>query len=111
MFLADLIRTHIDNTCPVQIFVEAVQVRDGVYCYTGHICSGMMCLLLDAIIKFWVHIFCMITLLLYNSAFHIQEAAKRTNSWLPPPWAIAALLILGFNEFMTVLRYKSLTKF
>ncbi|KAE8715218.1 Protein ROOT HAIR DEFECTIVE 3-like protein 2 [Hibiscus syriacus] len=33
-----------------------------------------------------------------------QEANKRSNNWLPPPWAIVALLVLGFNEFMTVLR-------
>ncbi|MBA0598605.1 hypothetical protein Gorai_008362, partial [Gossypium raimondii] len=33
-----------------------------------------------------------------------QEANRRSNNWLPPPWAIVALLILGFNEFMTVLR-------
>ncbi|KAK8546874.1 hypothetical protein V6N13_093913 [Hibiscus sabdariffa] len=33
-----------------------------------------------------------------------QEAYKRSNNWLPPPWAIVALLVLGFNEFMTVLR-------
>ncbi|PPR87287.1 hypothetical protein GOBAR_AA33408 [Gossypium barbadense] len=32
------------------------------------------------------------------------EANRRSNNWLPPPWAIVALLILGFNEFMTVLR-------
>ncbi|KAF1859295.1 hypothetical protein Lal_00009879, partial [Lupinus albus] len=31
-------------------------------------------------------------------------ANKRSNHWLPPPWAIVALLILGFNEFMTLLR-------
>lgn len=34
-----------------------------------------------------------------------QEANKRNNSVLPPPWAIAAMLVLGFNEFMTLLRY------
>jgi hypothetical protein len=34
-----------------------------------------------------------------------QEAHKRSNNWLPPPWAIVALLVLGFNEFMTLLRY------
>lgn len=34
-----------------------------------------------------------------------QEASKRNNNWLPPPWAIVALFILGFNEFMTLLRY------
>ncbi|KAF6146737.1 hypothetical protein GIB67_009023 [Kingdonia uniflora] len=29
---------------------------------------------------------------------------KRTGNWLPPPWAIFAILVLGFNEFMTLLR-------
>ncbi|WVZ22407.1 hypothetical protein V8G54_000951 [Vigna mungo] len=33
-----------------------------------------------------------------------KEASKRNNNWLPPPWAIAAMVILGFNEFMTLLR-------
>uniref|UniRef100_A0A161ZTG6 GB1/RHD3-type G domain-containing protein n=1 Tax=Daucus carota subsp. sativus TaxID=79200 RepID=A0A161ZTG6_DAUCS len=33
-----------------------------------------------------------------------KEASKRGNNWLPPPWAIIALLVLGFNEFMTLLR-------
>ncbi|KAK4373844.1 hypothetical protein RND71_004521 [Anisodus tanguticus] len=33
-----------------------------------------------------------------------EEASKRNNNWLPPPWAVVALLILGFNEFMTLLR-------
>ncbi|KAJ0075276.1 hypothetical protein Patl1_33520 [Pistacia atlantica] len=33
-----------------------------------------------------------------------QEANKRNNNWLPPPWAIAAMVVLGFNEFMTLLR-------
>ena len=36
--------------------------------------------------------------------FH-QEANKRNNKWLPPPWALDAFTILGFNEFMTLLRY------
>ena len=36
--------------------------------------------------------------------FH-QEANKRNNNWLPPPWALDAFTILGFNEFMTLLRY------
>ncbi|KAI4329155.1 hypothetical protein L6164_021448 [Bauhinia variegata] len=39
-----------------------------------------------------------------TQAISAQEANKRNNSWLPPPWAIAALVILGFNEFMTLLR-------
>ncbi|XP_059287533.1 protein ROOT HAIR DEFECTIVE 3 homolog 1-like [Lycium ferocissimum] len=39
-----------------------------------------------------------------TQAIAAQEASKRNNNWLPPPWAILALLILGFNEFMTLLR-------
>ncbi|KAK4789742.1 hypothetical protein SAY86_017046 [Trapa natans] len=37
-------------------------------------------------------------------AMAAQEAARRSNNWLPPPWAILALVVLGFNEFMTLLR-------
>ncbi|KAK4399503.1 protein ROOT HAIR defective [Sesamum angolense] len=33
-----------------------------------------------------------------------EEAYKRGNNWLPPPWAIMAMIILGFNEFMLLLR-------
>ncbi|XP_055819921.1 protein ROOT HAIR DEFECTIVE 3-like [Solanum dulcamara] len=39
-----------------------------------------------------------------TQAIAAQEASKRNNNWLPPPWAVVALLILGFNEFMTLLR-------
>ncbi|KAJ6348250.1 hypothetical protein OIU76_004673 [Salix suchowensis] len=39
-----------------------------------------------------------------TQAISAQEAHKRNNNWLPPPWAIAALVVLGFNEFMTLLR-------
>ncbi|CAN0878019.1 Protein ROOT HAIR DEFECTIVE 3 homolog 1 [Linum grandiflorum] len=39
-----------------------------------------------------------------TQAISAQEANRRNNNWLPPPWAILALVILGFNEFMTVLR-------
>ncbi|KAL0010100.1 hypothetical protein SO802_005208 [Lithocarpus litseifolius] len=39
-----------------------------------------------------------------SQAITAQEANKRNNNWLPPPWAIAAMVILGFNEFMTLLR-------
>lgn len=39
-----------------------------------------------------------------SQAIAAQEASKRNNNWMPPPWAIAAMLILGFNEFMTLLR-------
>ncbi|XP_061372478.1 protein ROOT HAIR DEFECTIVE 3 homolog 1-like [Gastrolobium bilobum] len=39
-----------------------------------------------------------------SQAISAQEANKRSNNWLPPPWAIVALVILGFNEFMTLLR-------
>ncbi|TYH53414.1 hypothetical protein ES332_D09G099800v1 [Gossypium tomentosum] len=39
-----------------------------------------------------------------TQAISAQEANKRSNNWLPPPWAIVALIILGFNEFLTLLR-------
>ncbi|KAL8139292.1 hypothetical protein V2J09_005313 [Rumex salicifolius] len=39
-----------------------------------------------------------------SQAISAQEASKRNNNWMPPPWAIVALLVLGFNEFMTLLR-------
>jgi len=39
-----------------------------------------------------------------TQAIAAQEASKRQNNWLPPPWAILALVVLGFNEFMTLLR-------
>ncbi|XP_020226487.1 protein ROOT HAIR DEFECTIVE 3 [Cajanus cajan] len=39
-----------------------------------------------------------------SQAISAQEASKRNNNWLPPPWAIVALVVLGFNEFMTLLR-------
>lgn len=39
-----------------------------------------------------------------TQAIAAQEANKRNNNWLPPPWAIAAMVVLGFNEFMTLLR-------
>ncbi|PWA59660.1 RHD3/Sey1, P-loop containing nucleoside triphosphate hydrolase [Artemisia annua] len=39
-----------------------------------------------------------------TQAIASQEANKRNNNWMPPPWAIAALVVLGFNEFMTLLR-------
>jgi len=39
-----------------------------------------------------------------SQAMAAQEAAKRGKSWLPPPWAIGAMIVLGFNEFMALLR-------
>lgn len=39
-----------------------------------------------------------------TQAIAAQEANKRNNNWLPPPWALAAMAILGFNEFMTLLK-------
>ena len=39
-----------------------------------------------------------------SQALAAQEAAKRGKSWLPPPWAMAAIAVLGFNEFMALLR-------
>ncbi|XVF87054.1 hypothetical protein PTKIN_Ptkin18bG0089700 [Pterospermum kingtungense] len=37
-------------------------------------------------------------------AISAQEAYKQSNSWLPPPWAIVAMVVLGFNEFMFLIR-------
>lgn len=34
----------------------------------------------------------------------LQEAYKKSNNWLPPPWAILAMIVLGFNEFMLLLK-------
>lgn len=54
------------------------------------------------IIITWLHL-CALSLIPHvNICF--QEANKRNNNWLPPPWAILAIVILGFNEFMTLLR-------
>lgn len=39
-----------------------------------------------------------------KQALAAQEANLRDNSWLPPPWAILAIIVLGFNEFMALLR-------
>ncbi|XP_038982208.1 protein ROOT HAIR DEFECTIVE 3-like [Phoenix dactylifera] len=39
-----------------------------------------------------------------TQAISAQEAHKRSNSMLPPPWAIVTIAILGFNEFMMLLR-------
>ncbi|KAF4399263.1 hypothetical protein G4B88_022346 [Cannabis sativa] len=40
----------------------------------------------------------------FKTETEYTEANKRNNNWLPPPWAIVALVVLGFNEFMTLLR-------
>ncbi|XP_020100915.1 protein ROOT HAIR DEFECTIVE 3-like isoform X1 [Ananas comosus] len=39
-----------------------------------------------------------------TQAISAQEAHRRSSNWLPPPWAIVAIAILGFNEFMMLLR-------
>ncbi|XP_059445431.1 protein ROOT HAIR DEFECTIVE 3 homolog 2 isoform X2 [Corylus avellana] len=39
-----------------------------------------------------------------TQAISAQAAHRQSNSWLPPPWAILAMVVLGFNEFMLVLR-------
>ncbi|KAI8001095.1 hypothetical protein LOK49_LG09G02582 [Camellia lanceoleosa] len=39
-----------------------------------------------------------------TQAISAQEAHKRNNNWLPPPWAIMAMVVLGFNEFMLLLK-------
>ncbi|KAF8700072.1 hypothetical protein HU200_034433 [Digitaria exilis] len=37
-------------------------------------------------------------------AMSMQEAHRRSNKWLPPAWTILLLAILGYNEFMFLLR-------
>nr|POE70071.1 protein root hair defective 3 like 2 [Quercus suber] len=39
-----------------------------------------------------------------TQAVSAQEAHRKSNNWLPPPWAILAMIVLGFNEFMLLLR-------
>ncbi|XP_048438722.1 protein ROOT HAIR DEFECTIVE 3 homolog 2 isoform X1 [Pyrus x bretschneideri] len=39
-----------------------------------------------------------------TQAIAAQEAHKQSNNWLPPPWAIMAMIVLGFNEFMMLLK-------
>lgn len=37
-----------------------------------------------------------------SQAISAQEASKRSNSRFPPAWAIVVMLLLGFNEIMTL---------
>ncbi|KAJ4976881.1 hypothetical protein NE237_001987 [Protea cynaroides] len=39
-----------------------------------------------------------------TQAISAQEAHKRRNNWLPPPWTILAMIVLGFNELMILLK-------
>ncbi|TVU49202.1 hypothetical protein EJB05_00500 [Eragrostis curvula] len=39
-----------------------------------------------------------------TQAVSTQQAHKRGNSKLPPPWAMVAIAVLGFNEIMMLLR-------
>ncbi|XP_049382696.1 protein ROOT HAIR DEFECTIVE 3 homolog 2-like [Solanum stenotomum] len=39
-----------------------------------------------------------------SQAISAQEAYRQSNNWLPPAWAIVTMIILGFNEFMLLLR-------
>jgi len=39
-----------------------------------------------------------------TQAISAQEAYKKSNNWLPSPWIILAMIVLGFNEFMLLLK-------
>ncbi|PKA59740.1 Protein root hair defective 3 like 1 [Apostasia shenzhenica] len=39
-----------------------------------------------------------------SQAISAQEAHRRSNGMLPPPWAVVAIAVLGFNELMVLLR-------
>ncbi|KAM2172373.1 hypothetical protein ACFX1R_037334 [Malus domestica] len=41
---------------------------------------------------------------LVSSLVDGTEAHKRSNNGLPPPWATMAMIVLGFNEFMMLLK-------
>ncbi|TQD95950.1 hypothetical protein C1H46_018437 [Malus baccata] len=41
---------------------------------------------------------------LVSSLVDGTEAHKRSNNELPPPWATMAMIVLGFNEFMMLLK-------
>lgn len=38
-----------------------------------------------------------------RSVMALQEANRAASNRMPPLWAIGAMLVLGFNEFMTLL--------
>lgn len=39
-----------------------------------------------------------------TQAISAQEAHKKNNNWMPPPWAILTMAVLGFNEFILLLK-------
>ncbi|KAG0500779.1 hypothetical protein HPP92_000851 [Vanilla planifolia] len=39
-----------------------------------------------------------------SQAISAQEAHRRSNGMLPPPWAVIAIAVLGFNELMVLVR-------
>jgi hypothetical protein len=45
--------------------------------------------------------------LLDNLYYSIREQSRRPppNNWLPPPWALPLMAILGFNKLMTLLSF------
>eukprot|EP00850_Spirogloea_muscicola_P005913 SM000027S09694 [mRNA] locus=s27:791318:812741:+ [translate_table: standard] len=40
-----------------------------------------------------------------SQAMAAQEASRRKAMWLPPPWAMVAMFVLGFNEFCAALAF------
>lgn len=93
----------------MQKSMEAVQCWDGVQCYSGFGCTGMQILIFiilitDEEIWLWTNLNIHYLLFVLFIFWDLQEAARRSNNWLPPPWAIAAMLLLGFNELMMLLR-------
>ncbi|XXG68016.1 hypothetical protein AAC387_Pa06g1216 [Persea americana] len=39
-----------------------------------------------------------------TQAIHAKASLRRNSNWMPPPWALVAMIVLGFNEFMLLLR-------
>ena len=122
-----------NHPCAVQKFVEAIQSWNWIYSHSSHSCSGISNWYITPVTLFvlpkpFVAVISKPFILIITSEnfgkwacplkytaweiyalsiyFYLgQEANKRNNNWLPPPWALAAMAILGFNEFMTLLRY------
>lgn len=93
-------REDLDHTSSVQSSVEAVQIRNRVYCQPSSIGTGSLRINFLATIPSVFEA----TFITNSNMISLQEAYKRSNNWLPPPWAIVAMIILGFNEFMLLLR-------
>ena len=66
--------------------METIQKRDRIYRYTGYFCTGTL-------IKSYKDMLLELSVFSYGN-IEFQEANRRNNNWLPPPWAMLALVVL-----------------